>query len=388
MLGIVGLGLVAQDRVLVGGEALDQAHPQPVLGHVRAAQQPRLRAAGDRRAAQQDLAAQRLADAGQRVQQLGLAVAGDPGDAQDLARPHREADPLDPRHALVAGDHEVAHLQHRLARPRRPLLDPQQHLAADHQLGQLLLAGLGGLAVRHHRPGAHDADLVGHRHDLAQLVGDQDDGAPLRLEVAQDAEQMVGLLRRQHAGGLVQDQDAGAAEQGLEDLDPLLHAHGQARHRRVEVDLEPIVALECRDLGPRPRGTVGEREAALGTEQQVLQDRERLDQHEMLVDHADARPDRVLRALDGSLLAVDQDGAAVGLVEAVEDVHQGRLAGAVLADDAVDRPRRHDQVDVAVGVDQRRSACRSRAARPPGAAPPAAGHVAGGARPALTARRA
>ena len=200
---------------------------------------------------------QRRADAGQRVEQLRLAVAGDPGDADDLAGAHGEADPLDPRHALVAGDHEVAHLQHRLARPRRPLLDPQQHLAADHQLGQLLLAGLRGPAVRHHGPGAHDADLVGHRHDLAQLVGDQDDGAPLRLQVAQDAEQMVGLLRRQHARGLVQDQDARAAEQGLEDLDPLLHAHGQARHRRVEVDLEPVVALQRRDLGPGALGTVG-----------------------------------------------------------------------------------------------------------------------------------
>ena len=40
---------------------------------------------------------------------------------------------------------------------------------------------------------------------------------------------MVGLLRREHAGGLVQDQDVGAAEQRLEDLDPLLHAHRQAR---------------------------------------------------------------------------------------------------------------------------------------------------------------
>ena len=98
---------------------------------------------------------------------------------------------------------------------------------------------------------------------------------------------MVGLLRRQHAGGLVQDQDAGAAEQGLEDLDPLLHADGQARHRRVEVDLEAVVALECRDLGAGALGTVGQGEATLRAEQQVLEHRERLDQHEVLVDHAD-----------------------------------------------------------------------------------------------------
>ena len=63
---------------------------------------------------------------------------------------------------------------------------------------------------------------------------------------------MVGLLRRQHAGRLVQDQDMRAAEQRLEDLDPLLHADGQLADRRVEIDLEPVVALERRDLGPAP----------------------------------------------------------------------------------------------------------------------------------------
>ena len=164
------------------------------------------------------------------------------------------------------------------------------------------LRGLRRPAVRHHRAGAHHADLVGHRHDLAQLVGDQDDGAALRLEVAQDAEQMVGLLRRQHAGGLVQDQDVRAAEQGLEDLDPLLHAHRQARRparrgrpRARSRARAPATSVRARSAPSR------EGEAALGTQQQVLQHGERLDQHEMLVDHADAGPDRVLRAADRAL---------------------------------------------------------------------------------------
>ena len=45
------------------------------------------------------------------------------------------------------------------------------------------------------------------------------------------------------------------------------------------------------------------------------------------------------------------DLAAVGRVEAVEDRHQRRFAGAVLADDAVDRAAFDDEIDVAVGVD-------------------------------------
>ena len=50
-------------------------------------------------------------------------------------------------------------------------------------------------------------------------------------------------------------------------------------------------------------------------------------------------------------LAIDADLAGIGLVEAVEDRHQRRFAGAVLADNAVDRALADRQVDVLVGVD-------------------------------------
>jgi hypothetical protein len=42
-------------------------------------------------------------------------------------------------------------------------------------------------------------------------VGDQDDGFPLGLEPFEDAEQLIGLGRRQNAGRFVQDQDIGVA---------------------------------------------------------------------------------------------------------------------------------------------------------------------------------
>ena len=50
-------------------------------------------------------------------------------------------------------------------------------------------------------------------------------------------------------------------------------------------------------------------------------------------------------------LAADFDLAAVGLVEAVEDRHQRRFAGAVLADDAADRAALDGEIDVAIGPD-------------------------------------
>ena len=43
---------------------------------------------------------------------------------------------------------------------------------------------------------------------------------------------------------------------------------------------------------------------------------------------------------EAALLAVDDDRALVGTVRAVERLHQRALAGAVLADDGVDRAAR------------------------------------------------
>ena len=56
---------------------------------------------------------------------------------------------------------------------------------------------------------------------LVELVRDEEDGEPLGLELAQVVEQLVDLLRHEHGGGLVEDEDPGAAVEDLEDLDPL-----------------------------------------------------------------------------------------------------------------------------------------------------------------------
>ena len=59
---------------------------------------------------------------------------------------------------------------------------------------------------------------------------------PRSFSVREDAEQLVGLLRRQHGARLVEDQDARAAEQHLQDLDPLLLADRQIGDQRIGID--------------------------------------------------------------------------------------------------------------------------------------------------------
>ena len=129
---------------------------------------------------------------------------------------------------------------------------------------------------------------------------------------------------------------------------------GRSPTARVEIDLEAVVALERLRSRARARATPA---------RSVKPPSAPSSRFSSTVNGSTSMKcwwtmpmparDRVLRAVGSCRrLAVDQDLAAVGLVEAVEDVHQRRLAGAVLADDAVDRAGRDDEVDVAVGVDR------------------------------------
>ncbi len=70
----------------------------------------------------------------------------------------------------------------------------------------------------------------------------------------------------------------------------------------------------------------------------------------MLMHHVDAGANGVVRRANGCGRAADPDFAGVRLIVAVEDAHQGRLAGAVLADDAMDAAPPHLEPDVAIGV--------------------------------------
>lgn len=74
----------------------------------------------------------------------------------------------------------------------------------------------------------------GHRvrqpFDLRQEVGDVDDGEALGAEVLHAGGEGIALGAGEGSRGLVQDQDRGAATQGLGDLDQLLLTHGQFTH--------------------------------------------------------------------------------------------------------------------------------------------------------------
>ena len=192
--------------------------------------------------------------------------------------------------------------------------------------------------------------MIGRRHDLAQLVGDQDDSDAALPQGAQNVEQTIGLLWRQHRAGFVQDEDVRTPEQHLQDFHALLLANRKIGDAGIGIDRQAVVACQPRQLGPCRRQPAGQQQAALGTQHQVLEHGEGVDQHEVLVDHANAVDDGVARAIHLDRPAADPYLACIGTVEPVKNAHQGRLAGAVFAHDAGDRPRLDPERHAANGM--------------------------------------
>ena len=86
------------------------------------------------------------------------------------------------------------------------------------------------------------------------------------------------------------------------------------------------------------------------TERDVLQHRQRLEQREMLENHADAEAARGAGIGDSDRRAVEQNLAFVRRLDAVNHLDEGRLAGAVLAEQRVNLARLDFEMDVVVGA--------------------------------------
>ena len=164
-----------------------------------------------------------------------------------------------------------------------------------------------------------------------------------------DVDELGDLLRGEGGGGLVEDQDVRAAVERLEDLHALLHADGDVLNFGVGVDGQPVALGDLHHIFARGGHVQLHALGGLGAEDNVLGDGEGLDQHEMLVHHADAGIDGVAGIVHVDLFPVDQDIAGGGLEQAVELVHQRRLARAVFAEDRVDFAFVDGEVDAVVG---------------------------------------
>ena len=86
--------------------------------------------------------------------------------------------------------------------------------------------------------------------------------------------------------------------------------------------------------------------------EEVVDDREWQENQRILVEHADAVLDGILRRRRLDACPVEDDLAGVGSMEPREDLHQGGFAGAVLPEQAVQSSRFDGQVDAVVGANR------------------------------------
>ena len=93
----------------------------------------------------------------------------------------------------------------------------------------------------------------------------------------------------------------------------------------------------------------------LAAEEDVAGDVERLDDLALLMDDADAETSRVRRSVHRHWHTLERDRARVSPMDAAENLHQRRLARAVLADEADDFSSRHVEVHAIEGDDAGKS---------------------------------
>ena len=182
---------------------------------------------------------------------------------------------------------------------------------------------------------AQDGRRVAERDDLVQLVRDVENRAAAGGEMLQRLEQLLDLLGRQHRGRLVHDEQPRVQEERAHDLDALPLADAQGRDDAAGIELEMVGVQNPVELSEEfARG-----EAAVEAERNVFQNRHRLEQREVLEHHADAEASRGARIGDARRRAVENDLTLVGREDAVDHLDEGRLAGAVLAEQGVNLPR-------------------------------------------------
>ena len=215
---------------------------------------------------------------------------------------------------------------------------------ADHHLGHRARGLALRVAMGDHLAAAQDGRGVAERDDLVQLVGDVEDRAAARRELAQGLEQLLDFLRRQHRGRLVHDQEPRIEQQRAHDLDALALADAQRRDDAARIELEPIGVEHPVEFGQE----FALREARIEAKRDVFEHRHRLEQREVLEHHADAEPASRARIGDADGRAVEDDLALVGREDAVDHLDQRRLSGAVLAEQRVDLAGLDAQVDVVV----------------------------------------
>ena len=162
--------------------------------------------------------------------------------------------------------------------------------------------------------------------DLQEAVGDEDDGLAGLPPPADDVEHPLGEVRGQGCGHLVEEQHVRVDGQRAREVED-----AQDRERQVTNHGMPIQRWHAELADPAHEGLHGRQgEAQVGLHIQVG------DQGGFLVDGDHAGLAGFSRRVHLARLAADDDAPRIGANDAGQDLDEGRLAGAVGAQQTVD----------------------------------------------------
>ena len=287
-----------------------------------------------------------MLQSGDGLQKLPLSAARNAGDTQYLPGTCRKGHIAENGDALLVETAQSLDRQPLDRIHRRPPLDVQLHLFANHHLGQLRLGGMRRLNRGNMLTLAQDGYPVGDCHDLMQLVRDDDDCLALGAHDTEDIKQSARLLRRQNRGRLVQNQNIHASVQYLDDLDRLLLGDRHLVYLLGRLQTEAIPLGDF--LDPPVHRIHGKPSRFRYTQHDVLRRRKHVHQLEVLMDHADAVPEGILRGAYLCFPAPDADTAFIRIVNTRDHVHQGGLAASVLPQNGKNLPVVHRQIHIPV----------------------------------------
>ena len=166
--------------------------------------------------------------AGERLDDVGGARAELAGEADDLAGTDGETHRL----AEAVGD-EALDAEERRVAERAAGREHGLEVAAEHHGDDRVDVELRGRLRREAAAVAKNGDAVGDAKDFGQAVGDVDDAPPLAGEALDDGEHALDLAVGERRGRLVEDQDAGIADEEARDLEELLLGDAESRSTAV-----------------------------------------------------------------------------------------------------------------------------------------------------------
>ena len=280
-------------------------------------------------------------------QQLFLPAAGNTRDPQDLTAVGGKRYVFQLQDPINASDGQPFDLDSRFGIHGIETVDVQRYGVPHHHVGHFLCVGVFGEHIAYELAVTKDGDPVGEGLDLVHLVCDDDNGLAVVAHVAQHRKELVGLLGRQHGGGLIQDQDVGASVQNLYNLDSLLLRDGHIIDLLIRVHLKAVSIADRTD----PFGGSFQIQLSLQPENDIFSGRQYVHQLEMLMDHADAVVEGVLGGADDNFLVVNEDLTIVREIYPGEHIHQGSFAAAVLTQKRQDLTAVNIQPDLVVGDD-------------------------------------